>query len=46
VYGDTLKIASGLGHTAKQQNSDETRDEGSADNEEDNQVLLLVLSLT
>ena len=34
VYGDTLKIASGLGHTAKQ--NDEMRDENSADNDDDN----------
>jgi hypothetical protein len=37
VYGDTLKIASGLGHTAKQ-NEENNRDESSQDNEDDNQV--------
>jgi hypothetical protein len=36
VYGDTLRIASGLGHTAKQ--TDEARDENNPDNEDDNQA--------
>ena len=36
MYGDTLKIASGLGHTAKQ--ADELREENNQDEDETAQV--------